>query len=114
MPDRDEELRARLRHAPMRRLFEHWLAKRGTRVAPARADIDPLEIPYALGDLLMLDVEYPAAAAGPVFRYRLTGSRIVLLTGYDLIGSTTAAIPDAANRAYLEGVYTRAVAERAP
>src|SRR5262249_31744483 len=113
MADRDQELRARMRHDVMRRLFDHWLAKRGSRVAPARADIDPLEIPYALGDLLMLDVE-PGAAGAPVFRYRLTGSRIVLLTGYALIGSPTAAIPDAANRAYLEGVYARAVRERAP
>jgi hypothetical protein len=114
MAESDEALRTRMRHSAMRRLFEYWLAKRGARLAPARADIDPLDIPYALGDLLMLDVEAAADGTGPRFRYRLTGSRIVLLTGYDLIGSTTAAIPDAANRAYLEDVYRRAVAERAP
>jgi hypothetical protein len=114
MQDRDEALRARMRHPAMRRLFEYWQSKRGTRVAPARADINPLDSPYALGELLMLDVKRQAGGEGPVFRYRLTGSRIVLLTGYDLIGSTTAAIPDPANRAYLEDVYRRAVAERAP
>jgi hypothetical protein len=118
MAESDETLRTRMRHPAMRRLFEYWLAKRGARLAPARADIDPVDIPYALGDLLMLDVE-PGADAnaggdGPLFRYRLTGSHIVQLTGYDLIGGTTAAIPDAANRAYLEAVYRRAVAERAP
>lgn len=113
MPDRDEALRARMRHSAMRQLFEYWLAKCRDRFAPARADIDPLDIPYALGELLMLDVE-GGGKGGPVFRYRLTGSRIVLLTGYDLIGSTTAAIPDPANRAYVEDVYRRAVAERGP
>jgi hypothetical protein len=114
MADRDEALRAQMRHPAMRRLLDYWLAKKGTRIAPARADIDPLDIPYALGDLLMLDVEHTGGEAGPLFRYRLTGSRIVLLTGYDLIGTTTAAIPDPANRAYLEAVYRRVVAERAP
>jgi len=114
MPDFDETLRARMRHSAMRRLFEYWLAKRGSRFAPARADIDPLDIPYALGELLMLDVEQANPDAEPVFRYRLTGSRIVLLAGYDLTGKTTAAIPDPAKRAYVEGVYRQAVAERAP
>jgi hypothetical protein len=115
----ESDVSARLRHPAMRRLFAYWLAKRGARIAPARADIDPVDIPYALGDLLMLDVEQAPPAqghggAGPQFRYRLTGSRIVLLTGYDLIGNTTAAIPDPANRAYVEGVYRQAVAERVP
>jgi hypothetical protein len=115
MPDREDALRARIRHPAMGRLLEYWLGKRGTRFAPSRTEIDPLDIPYALGDLLMLDVEPPSGGAdGTLFRYRLTGSRIVLLTGYDLIGSTTAAIPDSANRAYLENVYRRTVAERAP
>ena len=48
------------------------------------------------------------------FRYRWVSSEVAMLLGYDMTGKTTAAIPDAEARAYVEGLYERAVALRAP
>ncbi len=31
------------------RLFAHWLAKRGERLFPSKAEIDPVEFRYVLG-----------------------------------------------------------------
>jgi hypothetical protein len=51
------------------RLFDYWRDKRGGRPMPSRADIDPIEIDWALARLSLLDYD-PADG----FRYRLAGA----------------------------------------
>ena len=59
-------------HADLRRLHRYWLSKRGGRAFPARADIDPTEIPTLLPHVLLVDV----LDGGQRFRFRLVGTAV--------------------------------------
>lgn len=60
----------------LRRLFDYWRGKRNGRPMPARDDIDPIEIPWALTRIFLMDYD-PAAG----FTYRLAGSEIASVFG---------------------------------
>jgi hypothetical protein len=64
------------------RLHAYWKAKRGTREFPARADIDPLDLGFILGWLILVDVSYDPLR----FHLRLYGSHLVERMGMDLTG----------------------------
>jgi hypothetical protein len=69
-------------------LYRLWLAKRGARVAPARAAFDPAELRAILPRLLMIDV-----ARDPLdFRYRLAGTSTYELHGQELTGKSITAL----------------------
>ena len=55
-------------------ILAYWDRKRGGRRMPARANIDPMEIPHLLGHVMLLDVLGPPLD----FRYRLLGDDILL------------------------------------
>lgn len=64
----------------LRRLADYWLSRRAGRVMPARADIDPLDIPWALPHLYLVDC---VSDAGPGadggrwrYRYRVAGDEV--------------------------------------
>jgi hypothetical protein len=64
-------------------LYDYWVARRGSRPMPARADINPADIPRHLQNLMLVDV----LPGEPVrFRYRLIGTRVVAATGEDRTG----------------------------
>ncbi|HWA50742.1 MAG TPA: PAS domain-containing protein [Dongiaceae bacterium] len=63
-------------------LLDYWRRKKGDRVAPARADIDPAEIKPLLPYVGMVDVQ----RAPLRFRYRLVGTEISQGYGFDLTG----------------------------
>jgi len=66
---------------------------------PARRDIDPLEFPYVLGDLMLVDV---LREPEPVrFRVRLHGTKLVTQAGYDMTGKSLDALPRPEYRAYV-------------
>lgn len=66
----------------IRRCWDYWTAKRGDRAMPARADIDPAEIPDLLPYIVLTEV-----LAGPPFlRYRLVGTAQVAVRGHDPTG----------------------------
>ena len=56
-----------------RHVFDYWVAKRGARKMPARADLEPGDIPGHLPDIGLVDV----LPDEPYFRYRLLGTRQV-------------------------------------
>jgi hypothetical protein len=64
------------------RLYQYWLAQRGARRMPSRADIDPVEMRFILGYLMLIDVSQP----GPEFRIRLQGSELSWWIGQELTG----------------------------
>lgn len=73
----------------LRRFFEYYLEKRGDRPFPARADLDPVDFPYALGDITLVDVHH-----NPLnFSFRLDGSRHVERFGFDLTGRSLDEFP---------------------
>jgi len=76
------EFRKQLGSKDQRVLLDYWLAKRGGRRMPARADIDPAELVALLPNLMLVDVVGDPAR----FRFRLVGTRVVRASGEDRTG----------------------------
>jgi hypothetical protein len=68
-----------MKHPSNRELFEHWNERRGERLAPERAEIEPSAIRQVLGDTFVLD-----AGAGGGHAFRLAGTRLCALFGREL------------------------------
>ena len=70
-------------HPNLRRLYDYWDGKRAGRRMPARADLDPLDIRFAIGDVILVDV-----VEGTPLRFfiRLHGTHLSERTNFDLTG----------------------------
>jgi hypothetical protein len=86
-----------IRETLLQRLYGYWLDCKGDRRMPARRDIDPLDFPYLLGSIMLVDV-----VRDPLrFRVRLHGTNLVKLTTHDLTGKLLDEIPSTAYRDYV-------------
>jgi len=65
----------------IRALYDLWNAKRGTRQAPPRSDFSFEDLRPWFGHLMLLD-----CIGGDEYRYRLYGTELVRLFGFDLTG----------------------------
>jgi hypothetical protein len=65
-------------------LWRYWNACRGRRTMPGRKDLDPVDIPRLLANLILVDV----GAEPDDLRYRLAGTEVVRLFGIELTGRT--------------------------
>ena len=91
-------------------LYRYWESKRGDRAMPARADIDPTEIPTLLPLILLIEV----LGIGD-YRYRLTGTEIVSNVGSDVTGKTFAeALPGGPYGEYITGLVRDVVSRGRP
>jgi hypothetical protein len=108
-----------IKHPKLQLLYEYWLSKRGDRPMPARADLDPIDIRFAIGDVILADVldEVP-----PRFRIRLHGTNLSERTNFDLTGKMLDEMPapefrELSHRSFRKVVRTReplhALADRA-
>ncbi|HEY1475875.1 MAG TPA: PAS domain-containing protein [Pseudolabrys sp.] len=70
-----------MKHQSTRAVFEYWNRKRGIRLAPQRADINPSEIRHALSDTFMLAADFVDQ-----LRFRLAGTRVCALFGREIKG----------------------------
>ena len=104
-PDRGRGCRNQLLN-----LYEYWDRKRGGRLFPARADIDPLELGQMLPNIFLVDVLDDA----PHFRYRLSGGNVDEIHGQSLTGKTPRHIRTAEVAAAVEQRYHDIVAMRHP
>src|SRR5574338_363217 len=77
------------RHDVLKQLEAYWQAKKGARRAPARADLDPIDIPVLMPHLLLLDVE----AGSCRIRFRLMGTAVANGLGRDLTGRYLEELP---------------------
>lgn len=93
----------------LRRLYDYWVERCGNRRLPARADIDPLEIGYILGHLLLFDV-----LPGPKFRVRLQGSELTWWIGQELTGDLIDGLPQPQLRALAQASLADVVNIRRP
>jgi hypothetical protein len=93
-------------------LMAYWNARRGARLAPRRADIDPADLKAHLSRLVMLDV----IDGGADFRYRLIGSALTQAMGRDSTGHRIGDLyaGDPAVMDSLRDYYRRVVAEARP
>jgi hypothetical protein len=94
----------------LRRLLDYWESKRAGRLMPARADIDPVDIPYALGYIMMVDVHHDPLR----FYFRLVGTRTPRRHGIDFTGYFADELPLPEVAAAIQASYAEVVAARAP
>ncbi len=87
----------------LHRLYDYWAARRKDGRLPSRADIDPADLPFVLGDLLLVDV----LRAPLRFRYRLIGTNIVQPPAMDMNGRYVDEHPDPEFRKQALSVYTQ-------
>ncbi|MBI1775090.1 MAG: PAS domain-containing protein [Proteobacteria bacterium] len=98
------------RHPRLRRLLDYWQSKRRGGALPGRADLDPLDFPYVLGDIQLLDV----LGEPPSFRYRLFGTNLLPKYGVDLTGRTVEEFPGSEARDMAIARCHQIVRERLP
>ena len=68
-----------MKQASSRELYGYWIARRGSRPAPERGEIEPSAIRKALGDVFIL--EFDRHLGHP---FRLAGTRVCALFGREL------------------------------
>jgi hypothetical protein len=95
----------------LQRLYRYWDDKRAGREMPARGDVDPLDLRYILGQLILVDVlpEEPLR-----FRIRLHGSELARRAGYELTGKMLDELPTTEFRLLAHRSFTTAVETRLP
>ena len=76
-----------MKHNSTRALFNYWNEKRGHRLAPERADINPTDIRSILGDAMLL-----AADFADEIRFRLAGTRVCALFAREIKGEAFSAL----------------------
>ncbi|MDQ7248719.1 PAS domain-containing protein [Dongia sedimenti] len=90
--------------------FEYWQQKRGGRLAPTRADIDPVDIAPLLPRVTLVDV-----STDPIdFRFRLAGTGLFKIHGAELTNKRALDLNPPAYGALLHRLYCDALARRAP
>lgn len=94
----------------LRRFYEYYREKAGTRPFPARRDLDPVDFAYALGDITLIDVAYDPLR----FSFRLDGSRHVERFGFDLTGRSLDEFPYPEMRQAIYEGYRDVVERREP
>ncbi|MDE2228143.1 MAG: PAS domain-containing protein [Alphaproteobacteria bacterium] len=101
---------AALKSSALRRLHADWQSRRRERSFPARADFDPLEMKYILGNLSLVEVRrHPLR-----FFYRVHASNIAARTGFDMTGKFLDQNPDVQHRNLIFDHYLRTLDERRP
>ncbi|MGF1630245.1 MAG: PAS domain-containing protein [Kiloniellaceae bacterium] len=68
-------------HPGLRALYAYWEGCRAGRLLPGRRDLDPLDIPQLLPNIMLIDV-----ASEVDMRYRLVGTALVGRMGRDITG----------------------------
>jgi len=74
-----------IEHEALQKMHAYWLSRGQGGLLPRRRDIDPLDFPWALGLVCLLEVEH----APMRFRYRVDGTIIADRHGEDFTGRTT-------------------------
>lgn len=98
-------------HPRLRQLYEYWDQKRAGRRMPSRADLDPLDIRFAIGDVILVDV---LEGTPPRFRIRLHGTNLSERTRFDLTGKMLDEMPAPEFRELSTRSFRRVVRTREP
>lgn len=100
----------RLDHPGFVELYAYWDDKRAGRWAPARKDIDPVEIPHLLPNMFIYEV-----TRDPLdYRMVLFGTSLAILFGADLTNRTFDEIFSGPSAANIRRDYDQVVESREP
>jgi hypothetical protein len=93
-----------IKHPRLQQLYDYWSAKRGDRKMPSRADIDPLDMTFIIGNVILVDV----IAGTPLgFRIRLHGTNLVERVHYELTGRMLDDLPQVQFRNLTRKSFTK-------
>lgn len=93
-----------IKHPKLRQLYDYWSAKRGEREMPARADLDPVDMTFVIGNVILVDV---IAGTPPRFRIRLHGTNLVERVRYELTGKMLDELPQVEFRELTQQSFTK-------
>lgn len=105
-----DEILSAIEDDGIRQLYAYWDVKRAARRFPARRDIDPVDLSFVLGWIVLLDVSYDPLR----FRVRLYGSELAARTGHDLTGMYADEHPWPEFSHYVQGTWSDVIARREP
>ncbi|MHA1154139.1 MAG: PAS domain-containing protein [Alphaproteobacteria bacterium] len=91
-------------------LKRYWDDRRGSRGMPARADLDPVDVPELLPFILLVETAETLEA----FRYRLIGTEACRGFDRDRTGARFSDLPRTGNFDEVYGGYWRSFRERTP
>lgn len=104
------DLDDRIEREVLRQLYRYWLAKCDGRIMPTPQDVDPVEMRFIIGNLLLVDVSEGAER----FAVRLHGTKLAERFGFDMTGKRAEDFPYQEYRRFSERQFAAAVAARAP
>lgn len=93
------------------RMYGYWVGKCAGRPFPDRGDIDPLDFPWALGNVCLLDVD---GVDPPRFRYRLQGSNLTKYGNGAMTGRTVDQLRPRSASAMMQRHFREVVETRKP
>jgi len=100
-----------IRNPDLRRLYDYWSERRGARKMPSRADLDPLDMTFIMGNVILVDV---LSETPPRFRIRLHGTNLVQYVGYELTGKMLDELPQTEFREAARQTFTHVIKTREP
>jgi hypothetical protein len=98
------------RYPEIARSLAYWRAKRGGRLLPSRADIDPLDLSVDLPRVMMAEVSHEPLE----FRYRVAGTGTFRVHGEELTGKHPRDLQPPEFGQLIHDHYCEAVARRTP
>lgn len=90
-------------------LYRYWDTCRGMRPMPGRADIDPVDMRAWLARMTLIDVDADADR----FRYRLVGTEVVALRGFDPTGRNVEAAWPSEDAELVQAAYRHVIDQKA-
>jgi hypothetical protein len=93
-----------------RQMYDYWREKRAARRMPTRRDIDPVDIPRLLPNI-MISEAIPGPTGGR-YRYRLAGTAVVNAFGRDPTGHFVDELTNGAYRDFIIGLHRTVCEER--
>jgi len=94
----------------LQRLHRDWHGWRRGRLFPARRDFKPEDVAYLLGWINLIEV-----SPDPIrFKFRLHGSEVVRLLGYDLTGKFVDESPRPQHRERVAALCLKPLTQRGP
>jgi hypothetical protein len=103
-------LLSHIRDERLRRAFLYWEERRGGRLAPSRADLDPTDIPNLLPHLML--VEVPPGAGQ--LRYRLVGTEVERNFGISMTGRHIDEVMRGRYLEFISGLYRQVIESCTP
>lgn len=91
-----------IRRSELSRLLAYWQSKVQNDRLPARRDIDPVDVKYVLGNVVLVEVH----RAPLRFRYRLHGIDLVQRDGFDMTGKWLSDHPEPEYRDRIAAAWT--------